>query len=93
MFTTMTQGTAEEWAHIAREHGKHQQAEAPRQILDSLSRLDAIEVGFGVSQLHHSLQAGTQARRDGASDEEVVAALRHDIGKKDLHLRSWQKPS
>ena len=81
MFTDMRHGTAEEWAHIAAEHGRHQQSEAPRQIMDRLARLDAIEVGFGVSQLHHSLQAGTLARRDGASDEEVVAALCHDLGK------------
>ena len=81
MFTTMKEGTPEDWAHIAHEHGRHQASTAPRQIMDNLRRLEEIEVGFGVSQLHHSLQAGTQARRDGASDEEVVAALCHDIGK------------
>jgi predicted HD phosphohydrolase len=81
MFTTMKEGKAEDWAHIAAEHGKHQASTAPRQIMESLARLADIEVGFGVSQLHHSLQAGTQARRDGASDEEIVAALCHDIGK------------
>ena len=81
MFTTMKEGSAEDWAHVAREHGKHQRETAPQQILDSLRRLDDIEVGFGVSQLSHCLMAGTLARRSGASDEEVVAALCHDIGK------------
>jgi predicted HD phosphohydrolase len=54
---------------------------AARQIMDALARLEAIEVGFAANQLTHSLMAGTLARRAGASDEEVVAALCHDIGK------------
>ena len=43
MFTTMVEGTAEDWAHIAAEHGKHQVSAAPRQIIESLARLAAIE--------------------------------------------------
>lgn len=81
MFTDMRQGTAEDWAHIAAEHGRHQQSAAATQIMESLKRLEAIEVGFAANQLGHSLMAGTLARRAGASDEEVVAALCHDIGK------------
>ncbi len=81
MFTTMVEGTAEDWGHIAREHGVHQKSAAPAQIMESLARLDAIAVGFAASQLGHSLMAGTLARRAGASDEEVVAALCHDLGK------------
>jgi predicted HD phosphohydrolase len=81
MFTDMRQGTAEDWAHIADEHRKHIVSEAPKQIMESLRRLEAIEVGFAANQLTHSLMAGTLARRAGASDEEVVAALCHDLGK------------
>jgi predicted HD phosphohydrolase len=81
MFTNMKDGSAKDWAHIAAEHGRHQKSAAPRQIMDSLRRLDGIEVGFAASQLTHALMAGTLARRDGASDEEVVAALCHDLGK------------
>ena len=81
MFTTMIEGTREDWAHISVEHMKHQQSAAAQQIMDSLARLEAIEVGFGANQLQHSLMTGTLARRDGASDEEVVAALCHDLGK------------
>ncbi|HEY0115566.1 MAG TPA: HD domain-containing protein [Allosphingosinicella sp.] len=81
MFTDMRDGTAEEWRHIAGEHARHQAAAAPRQIMDSLKRLEAIEVGFAANQLTHSLMAGTLARRSGASDQEVVAALCHDLGK------------
>jgi predicted HD phosphohydrolase len=81
MFTSMKDGTAEDWAHIAREHYRHQESSAARQIMESLARLERIEVGFAANQLEHSLMAATLARRDGASDEEVVAALCHDLGK------------
>jgi predicted HD phosphohydrolase len=81
MFTDMKNGTRDDWAHIAAEHGKHQKGEAARQIMESLARLERIEVGFAANQLTHSLMAGTLARRSGASDEEVVAALCHDLGK------------
>lgn len=81
MFTDMKDGTAQDWAHIAMAHGRHQKGVAAQQIMESLRRLEAIEVGFAANQLTHSLMAGTLARRDGASDEEVVAALCHDLGK------------
>ena len=81
MFTTMRDGTAEDWTHIAVEHRKHQVSAAAGQIMESLKRLEAIEVGFAANQLTHCLMAGTLARRAGASDEEVVAALCHDLGK------------
>jgi predicted HD phosphohydrolase len=81
MFTDMKQGTREDWAHIAAEHYKHQQSAAAKQIMDALARLETIEVGFAANQLTHSLMAGTLARRDGAGDEAVVAALCHDLGK------------
>ncbi len=81
MFTSMKEGSAQDWAHIAAEHGRHQKNVAAGQIMDSLARLEAIEVGFAANQLTHSLMAGTLARRDGASDEQIVAALCHDLGK------------
>ena len=81
MFTNMRRATPEDWAHIAAEHRRHQEAAAPRQIMEALARLAAIEVGFATNQLSHSLMAGTLARRAGAPDEEVVAALCHDLGK------------
>jgi predicted HD phosphohydrolase len=81
MFTTMLEGTAADWGHIAAEHMAHQKSAAPMQIMDSLRRLEPIVVGFAANQLTHSLMAATLARRDGATDEEVVAALCHDVGK------------
>jgi predicted HD phosphohydrolase len=81
MFTDMKNGKAEDWAHIGAEHGRHQKSAAAAQIMESLARLERIEVGFGANQLQHSLMAGTLARRSGATYEEVVAALCHDLGK------------
>jgi predicted HD phosphohydrolase len=81
MFTDMKHGTRDDWARIGAEHGRHQRTQAAHQIMESLARLERIEVGFGANQLQHSLMAGTLARRAGASDEEVVAALCHDLGK------------
>ena len=81
MFTDMRQGTQEHWKVIGGEHRVHQQTTAPMQIMDTLRRLEPMELGFAANQLTHSLMAGTLARRDGATDEEVVAALCHDIGK------------
>ncbi|WP_426167324.1 HD domain-containing protein [Sandarakinorhabdus sp. DWP1-3-1] len=81
MFTTMLEGTRDDWGQIAKAHMEHQVSAAPQQIMESLRRLETIEVGFGANQLQHSLMTATLARRDGASDEEIVAALCHDIGK------------
>jgi predicted HD phosphohydrolase len=81
MFTDMKQSKAEDWAHIAAEHGRHQKQAAADQVMASLARLETIEVGFAANQLAHSLMAATLARRDGAGDEEIVAALCHDLGK------------
>ena len=81
MFTDMRDGTAEDWAVIAAAHTQHQQAKVPQQMLDNLRRLAEMELGFAADQCAHSVMAGTLARRAGASDEEIVAALCHDIGK------------
>jgi predicted HD phosphohydrolase len=81
MFTAMQQGTQEDWAEISLAHAHHQRDCVPRQIMESLTRLADMELGFAADQLTHSLMCATLARRAGASDEEVVAALCHDIGK------------
>jgi predicted HD phosphohydrolase len=81
MFTTMREGTQEDWAQIAVAHAEHQRNGVPRQIMDSLARVAPLELGFAADQLTHSLMTATLARRSGAADEEVVAALCHDLGK------------
>ena len=80
MFTRMQDGTAEDWAVIGAAHQEHF-AGTPARMMDMLKSLQDVTVGFACDQLQHSLMTGTLARRDGASDEEVVIALLHDIGK------------
>src|SRR5262252_1145827 len=41
---------------------------------------DADYIGEGVSQLQHALQAAALARAANAPDDEVLAALLHDVG-------------
>jgi len=53
----------------------------PAGIIEMLRKLGRMHAGFGVSQQHHALQTATLARRANASDELVLAALCHDIGK------------
>ncbi len=79
-FTRMAESNCEQWMFIAKETQKEQQ-NVPKAILQMLRKLGGIYGGFGVSQLHHALQTATMAKRDNASDEIVLAALCHDIGK------------
>ena len=80
-FTRMQDGKPEHWMKIAKEHQAHYQEDAPKRIMKHLESLDELVLGFGCSQLQHSLMTATLARRAGANDEEIVAALCHDIGK------------
>ena len=78
-FTSMTDGTAEDWAKI----GTAAQAfnrDLPNRVLAHLKLLEGDCGGFAVDRLTHSLQAATLAHRDGMSEEYVVCALLHDIG-------------
>ena len=50
-------------------------------VLAMLRSFGDLDAGFGVSQLHHALQTATMARRANASDEMVLCALCHDVGK------------
>lgn len=50
-------------------------------VLDFLRDAGDMEYhGEKVSQLEHALQAAHQATLDGGSEEEIIAALLHDIG-------------
>jgi len=80
-FTAMGEGTAEQWEVIGKAHREHYKTAAPQRIMRHLRELGELTLGFSCDQLHHSLMAATLARRAGGSDEEVVAALCHDIGK------------
>lgn len=79
-FTRMDQGKIEEWMVIGQAVAKRQSS-MPAIIKEMLLRLEEQTDGFAVDQLHHGLQTATRALRDGASEEMIVAALCHDIGK------------
>ncbi|MFN0112616.1 MAG: HD domain-containing protein [Blastocatellia bacterium] len=79
-FTRMDQSSAEDWMKIGGEVAKRQ-SQMPAVIKSMLRQLEDQVDGFLVNQLQHSLQTATRAEREGASEELVVAALCHDIGK------------
>ena len=79
-FTRMDQGKIEDWIVIGNQVARRQ-ATMPRIIESMLEQLEEQVDGFAVDQLHHGLQTATRALRDGASEEMIVAALCHDIGK------------
>ena len=79
-FTRMDQGKIEEWMVIGRAVAERQST-MPQTIKAMLARLEEQTDGFAVNQLEHALQTATRALRDGASEEMIVAALCHDIGK------------
>ncbi len=79
-FTRMDQSTSDQWMTIGRATLELQPGVADR-VLSMLRSFDQLFAGFGVSQLHHALQTATMARRANASDEMVLVALCHDLGK------------
>jgi predicted HD phosphohydrolase len=79
-FTRMDQGRVEDWMVIGQAVGQRQAA-MPQIIKAMLLKLEEQVDGFAVNQLQHGLQTATRALRAGASEELIVAALCHDIGK------------
>jgi predicted HD phosphohydrolase len=78
-FTQMKDGTREDYLLLDRSEREFA-ARLPDQVLAGLRALDHSVQGYPVSRLEHCLQTATRARRDGADDEIVLAALVHDIG-------------
>lgn len=50
-------------------------------LLEMLEATSASDSGFAVNDRDHAVQVATRARRAGADDEVVVAALFHDAAK------------
>jgi predicted HD phosphohydrolase len=76
----MDQGKIEDWMVIGQAVGARQ-ASMAKTIKAMLLQLEEQVDGFAVNQLDHALQTATRATRDAASEEMIVAALCHDIGK------------
>ena len=78
-FTSMEEGTQEDWATIS-SHFMPFAGKVADRVLTHLRLLDGDYGGFPVDRLEHSLQTATRAQRDGRPDDYVVMALLHDIG-------------
>jgi predicted HD phosphohydrolase len=78
-FTTMAEGTAEDWSIIAG-HTANFMVGLPDRVLSHLRLLDGDFGGFPVDRLTHSLQTAARAERAGRDDAYVFCALLHDIG-------------
>jgi predicted HD phosphohydrolase len=78
-FRAMQDGTREDYLLLDEAEKRYATGLADR-VLEGLHKLDHSLEGYPVSRLGHSLQAATRARRDGADEELVLAALTHDIG-------------
>ena len=79
-FTRMDEGKVEDWMAIGTQVSLRQST-MPATIKSMLAQLEQQVDGFAVNQLVHGLQTATRAERAGASEELIVAALCHDIGK------------
>ncbi len=77
-FTRMEDGTAEDYALLARIEAEEMQGFADR-VLGWLETMKD-SAGYRISRLEHCLQAATRAERAGEDEETVVCALLHDIG-------------
>jgi len=87
-FTSMEEGTGEDWRIIAGEFLPFAVRTADR-VLDHLRLLAGDYGGFPVDRLEHSLQTATRAYRDGRDEPYVTMALLHDIGDT---LGAWNHP-
>ena len=73
-FNTMAEGTAEDWAAIARAGQGHRGKHVDR-ILDNMRLLDGDHGGFAVDRLEHSLQTATRAHGQSSLRPARMAAL------------------
>jgi len=78
-FKHMKDGDKEDYELLLKFEKKYIKETSDR-IIRVLKSLDSSLGGYQVTRLEHSLQAASRAKRDGAEEEMVVAALLHDIG-------------
>ena len=78
-YTSMVEGTAEDWEAISR-HAKPFQKDLANRIFAHLNLLKGDCGGYPVDRLEHSVQTATRAFQAGKDEEYVVCALLHDIG-------------
>jgi predicted HD phosphohydrolase len=79
-FTQMKDGTTEDYALLHELEKPHLAGTAERLLRALAAQADEALPGYKITRLEHALQAATKARRDGADDDWICAALLHDIG-------------
>lgn len=79
-FRRMDESDSEQWEVILAESDRYMR-HTPDRVMAWLRQLEHVTCGFAVDQLVHVTQTATRARRSGADEELVVAALCHDVGK------------
>jgi predicted HD phosphohydrolase len=78
-FSSLSEGTKEDWQQIMAENRKFAAGLGDR-IIAHLTLLGGDYSGFPVDRLQHSLQTAELAAAGGENEEYVVCALLHDIG-------------
>jgi len=78
-FTSMENGTAEEYAFLNSLEDQFN-VDLPKRLIAALSSLNSSLSGYQISRLEHSLQGATRAYLAGEDSEMVIAILFHDIG-------------
>ena len=79
-FTQMKDGTRDDYALLAELEHAFLSRTAERVLAELARQGDDTMAGYQITRLDHALQSATRARRDGADDDWIVAALLHDIG-------------
>jgi predicted HD phosphohydrolase len=79
-FTAMKDGTREDYALLEAAEGPFYAGTADRLLAELARHANDSLTGYQVTRLEHALQTATRARRDGADDDWLAAALLHDIG-------------
>jgi len=78
-FTQMKDGDKQDYDLLTSLEDKFVKGTAER-VIEVLKNLDSSLGGYKVSRLEHSLQTASRAKKEGANEEMIVAALLHDIG-------------
>ncbi|HEV7252705.1 MAG TPA: HD domain-containing protein [Mesorhizobium sp.] len=79
-FTQMKDGTKEDYLLLQELEAPHLGMTADRLLRELAHQAEETLGGYKVTRLEHALQAATRARREGADEDWVCAALLHDVG-------------
>ena len=78
-FTSMDQGTKEEYEFLAPIYEQHGRETVVDNLLGMFKLLQGPKLGYLIDRYDHSLQSATRALRNEEPTELVVAALLHDV--------------